>query len=340
MTEFTHPAIKHHPAEPIFNRKIICIAWINHDERTAQIAKHLGADAYFVQWGPRKWYLAPLRYIVQGALTWSILRKARPDIVFIQLPPIFLALVVTFHKLLYGTDYLIDSHSGSFVTRIGRLTQGWHRFFSRHALLTLVHNTDILNKTANWGAPVLRLGYLPGQYPAGNPYPLSSDLNVVFTCTFASDEPVAQVIEAARQLPDSHIYITGNYRRAPHHLEGAPQNVTFTGYLAFEDFIGLLRGADVIMDLTTRKDTLLLGGFEAVSLEKPLITSDSRTLREYFSTGTVYVDNSPQGIADGIRQARAELQTLQHDVKVLKDSLMADWEKNYQELTQVIMQTG
>src|SRR5690606_35298998 len=126
------------------------------------------------------------------------------------------------------------------LSRIGMLTQGMHRFFSKNALITLVPNTDIEQIVKKWDAPVLRLGYTPDDYPEGQAYPLSDGLNIVFICTFSVDEPVEAVLQAARLYPTAHIYVTGHYDRAKQHLHNQPDNVTFTGYIPYDEFIGLL----------------------------------------------------------------------------------------------------
>lgn len=72
-------------------------------------------------------------------------------------------------------------------------------------------------------------------------------------------------------------------------------NCRLTGYLPYDRYVGLLRGVDVILDLTSQDHTLLMGAFEAVSLGTPLIVSDWPILRDYFSLGTVHVPNTVEG---------------------------------------------
>lgn len=332
-----HPSIRLIPGEAKTEKKVVFVAWLKHDERTALVGKHLGADVYFIQWGARKWYTVPFRYLWQAFLTWPLLMREKPDVVLVQIPPIPSAIVVYLYAKLFNKQYILDTHSNSFKSKVGRLTQGLHAFLSRNALTTLIHNSDFEETVASWNAPLLRLGYTPDEYPEGTPYDfVEGAFNVVFVCTFSVDEPVENVLEAARMLPDVHIYITGNYKRAPQYLENKPDNVTFTGYIDHEEFIGLLRGTDVIMDLTTQDSTVLMGGYEAISLEKPLVTSDWPILRQYFDRGTIHTDNTPQGIADGIRQSQAELESLQSDIAELHTELLAEWDEHFGELQRLI----
>lgn len=331
-----NPSVKLLPGSPTLSKKIVFISWLKHDERTALVGKHLGADVYFIQWGARKWYTAALRYIVQTFLTWPILVREKPDVVLLQIPPIFSAPVVYLYAKLFGKQYILDTHSGSFLTRVGRTTQWLHRALSRNALATLVPNVDIEKIVTGWDAPALRLGYTPDDYPVGAAFSFSEQFNVVFVCTFSPDEPVEEVLNAARELPDCHVYITGNYNRAPHHLQNKPDNVTFTGYIDHDEFVGLMRGADAIMDLTTRDNTVLMGGYEAISLEQPLITSDTPILRSYFNRGTVYVDNTAAGIAAGVRETKENLERLQADIKALHADMNAEWDRDFATLQKII----
>lgn len=322
--------------ENITKQKIILIAWVKHDERSALLGKHIGADVYFIQWGKRAWYMALLRYLVQTVMTWRILQREKPSVAIVEIPPIFAVPVVYYHHRLYGTKFVLDTHSGNFVSRIGRLTLGIHRFFSRAALVTLVPNRNLEQIVQEWDVPVLRLGYTPDNYPQGIPFTFKDGFRVVFICTFAIDEPVDAVLEAARLLPSVQIYITGNYRRAKHHLVGKPDNVTFTGYIAYEEFVGLLRGSDAILDLTIWESTVLMGGYEAISLQKPLITSNSETLREYFPIGTIHTDNTPEGIADGIKQAQLNIKELQGEIQKLHKQLLDEWDEQFTQFKHLI----
>jgi glycosyltransferase involved in cell wall biosynthesis len=87
--------------------------------------------------------------------------------------------------------------------------------------------------------------------------------------------------------------------------------VKFTGFLPDEEYLGLLRGVQAIMVLTTNNHTMQRGACEAVSLGKPIITSDWPVLRSYFNKGTIHVDNSYHGIKEGILEMREKREFLE-----------------------------
>jgi hypothetical protein len=60
-------------------------------------------------------------------------------------------------------------------------------------------------------------------------------------------------------------------------------------------------------------------GSEAISVGKPLITSDTQMLRNYFKRGTIFVNNTGNGIASGILTAIEKLHVLKQEILILKN---------------------
>jgi glycosyltransferase involved in cell wall biosynthesis len=230
-------------------------------------------------------------------------------------------------------QYVIDSHTGAFLGRRWGWSLGLHRMLSRRALTTIVHNRSQEKIVKRWGCRYCVIGFTPGDYPAGERFPLSGQFNIAVISTFAPDEPVSVIFDAARLMPEINFYFTGKTERIPRDLStNKPRNCHFTGYLAYENYVGLLRGVDVVMDLTTRDHTLLMGAFEAVSLGKPLIVSDWPILQEYFSLGTIHIPNTVKGVFEGVRRCQRELPSLQRDIFILQENLQSDWNKRIYEL--------
>jgi glycosyltransferase involved in cell wall biosynthesis len=178
---------------------------------------------------------------------------------------------------------------------------------------------------------------VPGDYSAAENYPLDGAFNVAVISSFASDERVGIVLEAAARLPDVTFRVTGDSRRIPRSLlKNKPDNCRLTGYLPYARYVGLLRGVDAIAALSTRNHTLLMGGFEAVSLGKPLLVSDWPLLRDYFSLGAVYVPNTVEGLCEGVRQVRGHQADLQRGILALKKELEEEWERKFTQLQGIL----
>jgi glycosyltransferase involved in cell wall biosynthesis len=283
---------------------------------------------------------APVRYLVQALETWPILRRERPEVVFVQAPPIFCAVVAYLYAKLFRAKFVIDTHSSTFISKRWRRFLKLHRWLSRAAATTIVTNKRHADIVEGWGAKASILAFTPGDLPAGEGYPLFDGFNLAVTCSFDMDEPVENLLESAQILSDVNFHVTGDPNRLSDLVKDKkPENLHFTDYLPLGRYVGLLRGVDAVMDLTTWDDTLLMGAFEAVELEKPLITSNSEALREYFSVGTVHVDNSVEGICEGIRRAREELPSLQKEMAILRKQLNLDWETKFTDLERLLGET-
>ena len=96
----------------------------------------------------------------------------------------------------------------------------------------------------------------------------------------------------------------------------------------------------MIMDLSTRDETLLMGGFEAISLGTPLITSNWPVLKDYFHAGTVHVASTVEGICAGVRRAQTENAALRAGMRQLRDELTADWQRRLAELKSLLESTS
>jgi len=318
--------------------KRVFIVWARYHRRSELLAQHFGATIHYVydsQVG--RLSQAPVRYLAQARQTWRVLRRERPDVIFVQNPPIFCVLVAVLYAQRYGAQYVIDSHTGAFLSAKWRWSVGIHRLLSKHALATIVHNTSQEKIVEEWGCRYLVIGFTPGSYPRGEDFTLDGQFNVAVVSGFCPDEPLGLVFEAAALLPEVSFYVTGDSTRiARPLLSKKPGNCFLTGYLSYERYVGLLRGVDAIMVLTTGDHTLLMGAFEAVSIGTPLIVSDWPILRDYFSLGTVHVPNTVEGICEGVCLAWRKQMTLQQEILVLREQLQAEWVRKFAELQQLL----
>jgi glycosyltransferase involved in cell wall biosynthesis len=165
-----------------------------------------------------------------------------------------------------------------------------------------------------------------GDSLAGRSVATPAKFAVLFVCSWAPDEPIAAVLEAAELLagtdPDISITITGRPKLAATGWVGdLPRNVELPGYLSDHEFERRLAGCSVILDLTTRADCMVCGAYEAVSVGVPMILSNNEPTVRYFRKGALYTDNSAQDIARLILEARGRHTQLRQEVIELKDEL-------------------
>ena len=140
--------------------------------------------------------------------------------------------------------------------------------------------------------------------------------NIAVVSSFAYDEPLQVIFDAASQLPDIQFYITGDKTKIDKKfLDQKLDNVIMTGLLDYSIYLDLLQKVDAIIDLTTDDKTMLSGAYEAVSLEQPLIISDWMPLRRSFHKGTIHVKNSPKDIREAIKIARIKKEELSSQMR-------------------------
>lgn len=303
--------------------KAVFIAWEKYHARTELLAKSLGARVFYTyRLGRVSGLRLLLKYAWQSLDTLGILLRERPDVVLVQTPPVFPALLAAAYALIFRrVRLIIDAHSGNFLSAKWRWSLPLHRWASRRAVLTLVHMPSLVPMVRGWGAAAMESGYIfeeqaPGR--AGD-YPLPAGTHIAVPSSFNADEPVELVLQAAALLPDVAFHLTGNPERLPAELrQRMPANVRLTGFLTVDAYWGLLRSATAVLALTTQDQTFQQGGAEAVWLTRPLIMSDWPELQKVFSSGTIFVAHTPAALAEGVRAVQAQPAVLEAEMRRLK----------------------
>ena len=176
------------------------------------------------------------------------------------------------------------------------------RPLARGAIVSLLCNEDAQQTLLKWDANYI---FLPDGLPdlsfTSGTVGSEGDARIAVISTFADDEPIAELFEAARLTQRVTFYLTGNPARAPKELLAhKPENVISTGFLRGSVYNGLLHNVDGIMILSKLPTTLSCGAFEALSVAKPTIVSDLPEQRRWFSSGFILVENTPEDIARGV----------------------------------------
>ncbi len=317
--------------------KTIFISWINFNRRSQLIAEKFGIKLYFIQSLKHRYFLSPIRYMLQTIRTLKILFRERPKIIFVQNPPIFAPLVVYLYAKLRNAKIIIDSHTGALLAPWWKWSLPIHAYLSRRALLTIVTNDYLGNLIKSWKSSPFILADIPTVFPQGKQHDLEGQFNIAVINTYAPDEPVEEVLDAAATLPDVYFYITGDTIQAKKkYLIDHPENIQFTGFLPDNEYLGLLQSVQAIMVLTKDNYTMQRGACEAVSLGQPIITSDWPILRDYFHKGTIYVENNSQNIQKGVLEMMKKKNSLTLEIQQLKQERWNEWEKKYNKLYQIL----
>jgi len=286
---------------------VVYVSWSSVAGRSQEIAATLGGEAktIFYAWGTWHW-LVPLRYAISCLHTLLFLLRARPRSIIATLPPVFPGLVAYLYALLARVPLVLDSHPSSFGLKGNKTSQRLlpvHRWLIRRASATMVTTPDWTRVVEEWGGHGIVVHEAPPSVDCEPPPPLGGRPRILYVGVFSSDEPVEAVVEAARELQDVDLWVTGRLRRAPKALlAAAPPNVCFAGYLGPLAYRRAIAEANVVVALTTEPTSIMRAAYEAVYARRPLVLSDWPRLRESFPFG-VYVANDASSISRGIRCA-------------------------------------
>lgn len=286
-----------------------------------------------------------VRYLISVAETLTVFIKEKPDLIFVSNPSILLAFIAVNFGKIFNVSVVVDAHNAGIFPFEG--TNSWANkiafYLMRNADITIVTNERLADYVFNKGGKSF---VLPDPIPEftkfdtlGSKKNLKGKYNIFYICTFAEDEPYLEVIKAARLLNnDTYVYISGKTNgKETEFKDILPNNVILTNYLLEKEYIEMLYSIDTILVLTTLKDCLLCGAYEAVAVEKPLIVSNTETLRRYFSKGTLYTDNTHRDIALKINESLKNREMLTEEIKALKKQLTVEWDKRknaFEELLQ------
>ena len=278
-------------------------------------------------WGSR-YSTVVFKYLSQSFKTLKALFTHRPRVVLVMTPPVVACIPTWIYTKLTRAQYIIDAHSGAFLDKRWTSILFLHKFFSRHAALTLVTSEFWAELVSSWGANTKIVSDVPVCFEEPRYTKLQGRINMIFISTFTRDEPLREFLSAARQSPDIQFYVTGRLKDAnPEVLNNAPKNVVFTDFLTNADYVGLLLASDAVICLTTADHTMQRGAYEAVYLGKPVITSNFGLLRKSFPAGTIHVGNNPEEIAFGILEMKHNLERYQREVQQLRVEKLHCWDK-------------
>jgi glycosyltransferase involved in cell wall biosynthesis len=305
---------------------LVAFAWSPFQARTEALAKELSGEARFIAGRHlrRSRLQLPVRYLRDGIDTWRQLRRLNPRVVIVITPPVFAPLVAWLWCRLHDRPLVIDCHTLALHARKWAWALPLHRFLMRRSRAVLVHTKEAVAEVRGWGVEVMVLpDELPDPALAGVAAP-GRGPRVLIAGSLDWDEPVAEVLDAARQLPTMELRLTGDPARVAAELRAAaPSNAVFTGWLNYRTFLGEVRAADVVAAFTGQPGVMNRAAFEAVGLGKPLVLSDLPGMRERFGEAALFTTNHPADIARAINQAYRERDRLAQQSLRLQSGLRA-----------------
>lgn len=312
--------------------KQIFVAWVPFQRRQLSMESFFGFKSIFIHRDFKRKWLKPFEYLVKGWNTLWICIREKPGTVWAQVPPVPTLSVIFFYKLLFNRKLRViaDCHNCMFRPPWSSVPLAiWHL---NQCDRVIVHNDTLPDQVRLLG--VTRPIHVMEDAPAAlRHFDVGRTANktinrILFPASFSDDEPIQEILEAARLAPELDFFITGNPARseAVHDLSNIPKNVQLTGFLSVNDFEDLFANADVILGLTTRDGIQLSVCNEAIGAGKPMVLSGTALLKRLFYKGAIYVDwTDPQSIAEGCRHAVSDNRRLENEVKALREERCQYW---------------
>jgi hypothetical protein len=265
------------------------------------------------------------------------LLRRRPRAVVVQSPPVPAAALVWVWARLARIPVAFDTHPATFeTTGIDRVMRPLIAWMVPRTAACLVTTPGLGAQVERWGGRWLVVHEPPNDWSERmRPRPCSPEQRLLFICTFAPDEPLMPVLEAARRLPKVEFQITGEHFKIPEQARRtAPPNVRWVGYLRGADFVRALENADVVMSLSSRNDSVQRSAHEAVDALRPLVLSDAPHMHELFPYA-VFVTNDVGSLAAGIADAFARCDELGAAADAARTEQWRRWESQSAELRRI-----
>jgi glycosyltransferase involved in cell wall biosynthesis len=283
-----------------------------------------------------------LDYVRLSWQTWRLLRRRKPSVLWVQLPPVALLWVALAARrlILPNMKLVADCHNAMFRPPWSRVPGGVS--WLRHCDVVLAHNNMVASDALALGVPAQRLRVLEEVPPepiefielgfAQMPRCLPPHLPrpwVLFPGSFLMDEPIAELAAAAAAMPNASFIVTGRLERVlsnGHDLGERPPNFFTPGYVDRSDFDRLLCAADLVLALTRLEGIQLSVCNEALGFGKPMVVSGTHVLRSLFGEACeVAVDHRPETLVAAARSALARRKELAMRARSLARTRLECW---------------
>jgi glycosyltransferase involved in cell wall biosynthesis len=297
------------------------ISWNTH-RRTAGLCAAWGVPLRVVRSersGLRRW-------IEQAVATIGLLQRRRPQILFVQSPSLALSLLALLVRRAFAFYLVVDAHNEGVrpFDRPGRVIGWLTRRILKGADVTIVTNAALAEDVrAAGGRPLVLMDSLPEPPAMNNAAAEAADVAVI--ATFRPDEPIAAIMTAAATMPDIRFAVSGDAARFHQAGIRLPKNVRLTGFLPDQAYWELLAQAAVVCDLTLKPDCLVCGAYEALAVGTPMVLSDNPATRRIFGPAAILTGSEPDRIADALRKALEQRETLAANARGLRASFQESW---------------
>jgi glycosyltransferase involved in cell wall biosynthesis len=282
---------------------VVVLAWTKISERQMDLAHQLSGEAKIV-FPDRVTSSTTVRYLLSAVQTIIFLRRRSYRVLIVTAPPIETALICAAFRR-RGKPLILDSHPGAFGLMgdaRSRKLQIFHRWLWRRAAFVLVTTEELAN-TVNAGGGHALVFHEPnarwqGLEEPSVPPAISVSVHSIWVFVpfiFARDEPVDVLFSVARRLRNIEFRVTGKPDRLPDDT-AVPPNVTLLGFLGPEQYLSEMQKSDIVIVLSTERESVMRTAYEAIRLGRPLVVSKTEATLKYFPYA-LHAENTETSIA-------------------------------------------
>ncbi|MDA8789382.1 glycosyltransferase [Pseudomonadales bacterium] len=317
------------------NNDIIFISWERH-RRTRTLAKKINIPLFEIVYSGNSIF----RYSYCIIKTVKTILNNSPKVIIVQTPSYVLAFFCTLLKQIFGFKLVVDAHNG--VTYRLNKQPSLTRWFVERS----VKNADLIVVTNDTVFPILdkyetKRALLPDcipdipKHPPPKQYLHHTLPAITVISSFQHDEPIQLILDAfleSNQASKAHLFVTGRLpEKHAYDYYLQKNNITFTGYLSFEDFDGLISNSNLLIDISTDPTVLVCGGYEAMAVEVPCVVSSSSSSKSVFESGFLYSRISTEDCRRAIEDYFLSPKVYQRDIKAYKAVFNTKWDKLLQD---------
>jgi glycosyltransferase involved in cell wall biosynthesis len=278
------------------------IAFSSVASRSRRIASKLNIPLIF--------YRDRFPYVFSSILTIIKILRAKPKSVILQLtqgPILFLFIIL---KKLIKFKLIGDVHSGFliYLNLKGKILNFTFSKLIDNLDLIIVHNKEILKIISKKNKTFLLYDPLINDVEE---LKIRKNKTFVFVPIMKKpDEPIRELIKASKELKSDFVFISTGKKI---------ENIKCLGYLSYENYLKVLKTCDIVLALTKREFTLLSIIFEAISLGKPIIASETLTIKNFLKENALYTNN--ENLAEKIKEMKMKKEIYKERIMKIRNEI-------------------
>jgi hypothetical protein len=283
-----------------------------------------------------------IRHLFSSIWTIKILVKNKPSVIFIQYSYLLLLLLYVY-KILKRRNLIlvVDCHTKALRRKATGIFNYifWplKKLSFEAADLSIISNEGLAKDIKKLHNNFIILPDMIPQIESINSKSSFRGDYCVYISSFAVDEPFDEMLKVSELLKRKlELYWTGKIPTMIEKYISDYSNIHFTDYLKVDEYYNLIGNAKCLIALTTEEDCLQSGAYEAISVEVPVVISDTYSLKQFFGSAAVYTNNDSNSIYNAILNAINMKEILRSEMQKLKVRRNVEFEQKIEKILKFV----